>query len=200
MMELWKKRGTSPSLGHMHRHERELVEHVERGIDEGTRSGGLIEEIMLECRARAATRPTDASWRFMLGRFLLATGSPLEAQDELEAAAVLDPRDPRISAHLAAWYAAAFAAATGECNQVDLPAGAGPDLIADIAAFARTEERANLASLSARCLQFIEVTRKFAISGSDQRALEALRDIVRLAPVEAQATAPLAMAPMSRAG
>ena len=199
MLKLWKKHGTSSSLGHMQRRERELIERIERSIDEGSRTGGLIEEIVRECRARAMAQPTEASWRYLLGRFLMAAGSPLEARDELEAAAVLRPCDPRIPAHLAIWYAAAFAACTGEQLHLDLPQSIGPGLTVDARAFASIDERMNAAALSARCTQFADVALRFAMRGSDARSLKQVRASAQLDPIEAQTPTPLAIAPLSRA-
>jgi hypothetical protein len=199
-MQLWKHRGTTNSLSHVERRERDLIAHVERGIDEGIRHGGLIEEIVTECRARILIQPDDASWRFLLGRFLMATGQPADARDELEAAAMLNPRDPRVSAHLALWYEAAFLAASSGRSTVELPSGAGPEITVDVRAFGDLDEVLPAATLASRVMQLVDATLKFSLRGADQRMLKTHRASVIPAPVEAPAATPLNIVPLSRAG
>ncbi len=198
-MELWKRRGTTTSLSHIERRERDLVVHVEAGIDDGSRTGGLIEEIISECRARILVQAEDPSWRLLLGRFLMAAGEPLEARDELEAAAVLNPRDPRISAHLALWYKAALLAASGERANIDLPAGPGPQLTVDVRAFAALDEVLAPATLASRVTQLIDATLKFALRGADERMLKQHRASVMLPPVDVATALPIALTSLSQA-
>ena len=199
-MQLWKRRGTTNSLSHIERREGDLVAHIERGIDDRTRSGGLIEEIIAECRARTLTQPEDASWRFLLGRCLMAVGEPMEARDELEAAAVLAPRDPRVSAHLAFWYEAASLAAAGGHANVELPAGAGPELTVRLSAFLDIQESLSPAALATRATAFIDATLRFALRGRDVAMLKHRRQSLMVSPIDVPAPAALTLVPNSRAG
>jgi hypothetical protein len=198
-MGLWKRRGTTHSLSDVPRRERDLVTHVEHGIDDRVRHGGLIEEIIAECRSRILIQPNDASWRFLLGRFLMAAGEPAAAREELETAAVLCPRDPRVGAHLALWYKAAFLAASGGSANVELPGGAGPELTVDVRAFATLDEGLTTAALVSRMTQLIDATLKFSLRKADRRMLKAHRASAPRRPLDAAATTPRAV-PLSRAG
>jgi hypothetical protein len=176
---LFKPRGTAPSLTTARDAEADLVRSVEEAVDSDPTRAGLIEELMAECRSRTVARPDEPSWRFLHGRLLMAAGDPVEARDELEQAAVLDPRDPRITAHLALWYEAALFAATGAGVNVGLPSGAGPDLSADAARFAATDEYLSVELLAQRSLQLFDEALRFRLPHRDMRFLRRHAEIVR---------------------
>ena len=199
-MNLWKRRGITNSLSHVEARERELVLDIERGLDTGRLTGGLLREIATEARARSRRFPGDASWPFLLGRCLMATGEPIEAREQLEAAALLSPRDPRISAHLALWYAAAYLAASGDYANLEMPPGAGLGITVDVRAFDRIDEPLSPAALASRLTQYVDATLRFSLRASDAEILKRHRASVALPHFDAPPSEPPALIPLSRAG
>jgi hypothetical protein len=199
-MNLWKRRGITSSLAHVESRERELIADVERGLDAGRLSGGLLREIVAEARARTRRFPGDASWPYLLGRFLMAIGEPIEAREQLESAALLAPRDPRISAHLALWYAAAYLAASGDYTNLEMPPGAGPEITVDVRAFDRIDEPLPATALASRVTQYVDATLRFSLRAGDARMLKRHRASVALAHIEPAPSDPPALVPLSRAG
>jgi hypothetical protein len=200
-MLMFKTGGSFRSLRQSHKRERELIAFVEDSIDAGELTGGLLEELIAECRSRSVAEPQEASWRFLLGRFLTATGDPLEAHEALEAAAELDRGDPRITAHLGIWYQAAFLAVCGERANVDLPAfEAGPALTAGVASFAGIAD-VPASALASRAEALLRASRRFAMNGRDSRFIDAHVSDVRALPIHTQAVepTPIDVIPLSRA-
>ncbi len=179
MTGLFKRRGSITSLGSNHERERELMARIRERHDDGEALGGSIDAVIAECRGRAVSVPAEACWRFYLGRFLMAAGDPIEARDELEAAALADPRDPRIHTHLGLWYEAALLAACEERVHVDLPPLAGPHLSADAARFASLDEDLPVAALASRAQAFFEAALRFKLPRDDVRYLERHAELVR---------------------
>ena len=182
MTSFFKRRGSIASIGSNHERERELMARIRERHDEGQEQGGIIDAMIAECRMRVASRPADASWRFYLGRFLMAAGDPVEARDELEAAALADPLDPRIHTHLGLWYEAALLAACEERVHVDLPPLAGPHLSASAGRFARLDEQLPVAALASRAEAFFEAALRFKLPSEDARYLERHLELVRTQP------------------
>jgi tetratricopeptide (TPR) repeat protein len=172
MTNLFKRRGSVASLIGNHPREEQLIVGIEAQVDAGLERRSLIDAMIAQLQALAAASPADASWRFYLGRLMMAAGDPLEARDELEAAAVLDPRDPRIAAHLAIWYEAALLASCGERSNIDLPPLAGPNLCADASRFAGLDSDLPPATLAARVTEWAHAALRFRLSREDQRFLE----------------------------
>lgn len=198
-MDIWKRRGITSSLSHVEARERDLVSDVERALDAGRLHGGLIREIIAEARRRTVRYPSDASWPYLLGRGLMAVGEPGEAREQLEVAAVLSPRDPRITAHLALWYAAACLAASGDYTNLEMPGGAGPELTVHTRAFAHLDEPLSATTLASRVTQFIDATLRFSLRARDEQMLKSHRSRVTLASIDDGAPAPVALAPLPRA-
>jgi tetratricopeptide (TPR) repeat protein len=164
---LFKPRGTVSSLSAARSEERSMVRLVEQAVDSDPHCAGVIAELAAECRSRAVARPDEASWRFLHGRLLMAAGNALEAREELERAALLDPRDPRITAHLALWYEAALLAATGMQVNVELPPAPGPDISASAIRFAAIDEPLRVEEMAERALQLFEQALRFRLPRRD---------------------------------
>jgi hypothetical protein len=190
MTSFFKRRGSIASLVGSHPREQELIAGIEARVDAGEERRGLIEAVIAQLQALVASSPRDASWRFYLGRLMMAVGDPLEARDELEAASALDPRDPRIAAHLAIWYEAALLAACGERSNIDLPPLAGPDLCADTSRFADLDENLPPATLAARLAEWAHAALRFRLSGEDRRFLSYLLHTAKTQPFSAAASGP----------
>jgi hypothetical protein len=109
----------------------------------------------------------------------MASGDPAEARDELEQAALLDPRDPRITSHLALWYEAALLAATGAHANVDLPTVAGLELSADASRFANIDEPLTVDELASRALKLFDQAGRFRLPRRDVQMLRDHAEIVR---------------------
>jgi hypothetical protein len=176
---MFKPRGTVNSLTVTRDEEASLVESVELAVDSDPGRSGVLEELVAECRSRSVARPDEASWHFLHGRLLMAAGDPSEARDELEQAALLDPRDPRITAHLALWYEAALLAATGAQANVDLPGVAGLDLSADAFRFAHIDEPLTVDELAKRALKLFDQAMRFRLPRRDIQFLREHVEIVR---------------------
>jgi hypothetical protein len=204
MVNLFKRRGSIGALTRNHQRESRLLAHVEERIDAGDEPDGLIEAIIAECRARTVSLPGDACWRLYLGRFLMAAGDPVEARYELEQAALLDPRDPRIQVHLALWYEAALLAACGDRTNVDLPALAGPWLSADATRFAEIDEPLPIPTLAGYASELFEAALRFKLPHEDVRFLEhhmnLLRSHVVVASMPASPSAPANATLLTRTG
>jgi hypothetical protein len=179
MANLFKRRGSIGALARNHERESQLLARIEERIDAGDEPCGLIEAIIAECRVRTVSLPDDASWRLYLGRFLMAAGDPVEARYELEQAALLDPRDPRIQVHLALWYEAALLAACGDRTNIDLPGLAGPWLSADATRFAEIDEPLTIPTLAACASELFEAALRFKLPHEDVRFLEHHIDVLR---------------------
>jgi tetratricopeptide (TPR) repeat protein len=182
MPNFFKRRGSIESLIGNHPREQQLIAEIEIRVDTGLERRGLIEAMVVELQALAVANPRDASWRFYLGRLMMAVGDPLDARDELEAATALDPRDPRITAHLAIWYHAALLAACGERSNIDLPPLAGPDLCADASRFADLNDPLPPETLAARAAEWARAALRFRLSSEDQRFLSYLLHTARTYP------------------
>ncbi len=134
----------------------------------------------------------------------MAAGDPVEARYELEQAALLDPRDPRIQVHLALWYEAALLAACGDRTNVDLPALAGPWLSADAARFAEIDEALTIPALAACASELIAAALRFKLPHEDVRFLAHHMDLLRphliVASVPASARTPASVTLMTRTG
>lgn len=204
MANLFKRRGSIGALTRNRKRESELLARIEERIDAGEEPGGLIEAIISECRALIASHPGDASWRLYLGRSLMAAGDPVEARHELEQAALLDPRDPRIQVHLALWYEAALLAACDDRANVDLPALAGPWLSADAGRFAGLDEPLPIPTLAAYAVELFEVALRFKLRRDDVRFLEHHVDLLRahrgVEAIPTSAPAPANVTFMTRTG
>jgi hypothetical protein len=168
---VFKRRGTASSLSATRPDEQSMIGAVEHAVDSDPSCAGLIAELVAECRSRSVARPNEPSWHFLHGRFLMAAGDPFEARDELEQAALLDPHDPRVTAHLALWYEAALLAATGATTNVGLPPLLGPEVSASAARFAATPEALGIDELARRALQLFEQAEKFRLPRQDLRFL-----------------------------
>jgi hypothetical protein len=199
-MDLWRRRGITSSLSHVEAREHELVSDIESALDAGRLTGGLLREIVTEARARSRRFPGDASWPFLLGRCLMAIGEPVEARERLEAAALVSPRDPRISAHLALWYAAAYFAASGDYANLEMPPGAGPEITVDVRAFNGIDEPLSPAALASRVTQYVDATLRFSLRARDAQMLKRHRASVALAHIDAVPSEPPTLIPLSRAG
>ncbi|MEX2227054.1 MAG: hypothetical protein WEB52_11465 [Dehalococcoidia bacterium] len=149
-----------------------MARKIEHAVDSDPTCAGVIAELVAECRSRALARPDEASWHFLNGRLLMAAGNPLEARDELERAALLDPRDPRITAHLGLWYEAALLAATGTTTNVELPPSVGPEVSASAARFAAIEEALSVEDLAQRSLELFEQALTFRLPRRDVQFLQ----------------------------
>lgn len=182
MTSFFKRRGSISSLASNHERESALMARIRERHDDGQEQGGIIDAIIAECRMRVASQPHDAAWRFYLGRFLMAAGDPVEARDELEAAALADPLDPRIHTHLGLWYEAALLAACEERVHVDLPPLAGPHLSASAARFGRLDEQLPVAALASRAEAFFEAALRFKLPRDDARYLDRHLGLVRTRP------------------
>ena len=102
---MFKRKGTVASLRAAKPRELRLLSHPD---------AGGVESLIGALRRQAFAEPAEASWPFLLGYVLMAWGDAAEARDELEAAVVLDPQDPRITLHLAFWYELALHARQGD--------------------------------------------------------------------------------------
>jgi len=151
--------------------EREAISSVERAVDVDPTRAGLLAEMIAECRRRAAARPDDGSWHFLQGRLLMAAGDAMEAREELEVAAMLRPRDVRVTAHLALWYEAALMAATGANTNVELPEAAGPEISANAARFAKLDEPLAVDEIAGRALKLFEAALRYKLPAPDVRFL-----------------------------
>ena len=204
MTNLFKRRGSIGALTRNHERESQLMARIEERIDTGAEPCGLIEAIIAACRVRTVSLPDDPSWRLYLGRFLMAAGDPIEARDELEQAALLDPCDPRIPEHLALWYEAALLAACGEGANVDLPPLAGPWLSANATRFASLDETLDIPTLAARAAELFEAALRFKLPREDARFLQHHLGLVRahlvVASMPASAPAPANVTLMTRTG
>jgi len=176
---VFKSRGTASSLSATRPDEVEMVRRVEQAVDADPHCAGLIAELVAECRSRSVARPKEPSWHFLHGRLLMAAGNPIEAREALEQAALLDPHDPRITAHLALWYEAALLAATGATTNVELPGAAGPALSASAARFAADSDALSVAEFASRALQLFDRTLAFRLPKHDVRFLRRHAAIVR---------------------
>ena len=176
---MFKPRGTVNSLSAARDEEIQLVETVELAVDSDPTRAGVLAELVAECRSRSIARPDEASWHFLHGRLLMAAGDPSDAREELEQAALADPRDPRITAHLALWYEAAVLAAIGAQTNVDLPSVAGIDLSANAARFARADEPLTLDELSQRAMKLFDRTLRFRLPRRDVMFLRSHMEVVR---------------------
>lgn len=188
MTNILKRRGSIGSLVGNHRRERVLIAWIEARVDAGLDRRSLIDALVAQLRQQAQLQPGDPSWRFYLGRLMMAAGDPAEARDELEAAAALDPRDPRIATHLALWYEAALRAACGERANIDLPPLAGPGLCADARRFANLDNEltpAALAGLAARSTEWARAALRFRLPVEDQRFLHYHLHVARTHPFAA---------------
>ena len=198
MTNFVKRRGTSNSLIGNHRRERVLLAEIEARVDAGLDRRSLIEAIVAQLRVRAQLQPGDPSWRFYLGRLMMAAGDPAEARDELEAAAALDPRDPRIAAHLALWYEAAMLATCGERSNIALPPLAGPDLCANASRFADLDEQLTPSALAGRAAEWARAALRFRLSSEDQRYLHYHLHLARTHPFAALVANPDRVTPAIR--
>ena len=174
MNKLFKRRGTFTSLISNHKREMALFAGIEARVDAGLERGSILDAAVGQLQTLAAANPTDAAWRFHLGRVLMAAGDPLEAREELEAAAALDPRDPRIAAHLAIWYQAALLALCGDLSNIDLLPLAGPRLCANARKFAEIDEIAPAATLAERCAEWAQTASRFRLASEDHDFLQYL--------------------------
>jgi hypothetical protein len=197
---IFKRRGSIGSLRKWHSREWELIARVEAGIDSRQLHGAVLEEIIAEARSRAAAEPEEASWKFILGRYLMAAGSPEEALDALEEAGLLEPQDPRIAAHLGLWYESAFQAAWGDWSNVELPAADGPAVTSHVAAFDRFEHGLRPATLAARAEECFRAALRFSLPGDDVRFLRRHIKAVQLPQMEPSEPLPIAVKPLTRAG
>jgi hypothetical protein len=188
MPNFLKRRGSLGSLFASHARERVLLAAIEARVDGGLERRSLIEALIAQLRVQAQFQPGDASWRFFLGRLLMAVGDPVEARNELEAATELDPRDPRIAAHLALWYEAALLAACGECSNVDLPPLAGPSLCANVSRFAALVDTQPVDVLAARAAEWAAVALRFRLPEEDRRFLQYHLEVMRTHPIATPVT------------
>jgi hypothetical protein len=182
MTNFLKQRGSIGSLISNHRRELVLIAGIEARVDSGLERRSLIEALVAQLRVQAQLQPGDPSWRFYLGRLMMAVGDPVEARDELEAAAALDPRDPRTAAHLALWYEAALLAACGDRSNIDLPPLAGPNLCADASRFADLDEQLTPAALASRVVDWAKIALRFRLSSEDQRFLQYHLEVAQTHP------------------
>jgi len=187
---LFKSRGTASSLSATRPDEVDMVQAVEQVVDSNPNCAGVIAELVAECRSRSVARPHEPSWHFLQGRFLMAAGNPLDARDALEQAALLDPNDPRVAAHLALWYEAALLAATGATANVELPAAAGPDVSASAARFTAESDYLSVEELASRALQLFGRTLAFRLPARDVRFIRRHEAIVRDSATNADVRAP----------
>ncbi len=168
---MFKRKPSIQGLTRVRGSEASLIALVESRVDSGAATGGLIEEIVAECRSRVVALPADASWRFLVGRFLMAAGDPIEARDELEQAILLDPLDPRVPAHLGIWYETALVARRGGASNIDLPVLPGPVVSADASKFGLLDERLAPELLRKRSLEFFDAAARFSLPRADARFL-----------------------------
>jgi uncharacterized protein HemY len=182
MHEIFRRRGTTSSIGRILEREERLLTAVDERVESGSETHGRIEAMITACRIEAARSPEDASWRLYLGRFMMTTGDPIEARDELEAAALLDPYDPRIHTHLALWYEAALLARRGERANIDLPQLAGPSLCADASRFANLDEHLPSATLMALAAEWFKAALRLKLSREDMRYLQRHLDRTQALP------------------
>lgn len=176
---VFKTRGTVRSLSTARPDEIAMVGAIEEVVDADPTSGGLIAELIAECRSRSVARPHEPSWHFLRGRYLMASGSPAEAREALERASRLDPDDPRVTVHLALWYEAALLATTGATANVELPAAAGPDVSASATRFAAHRDSLATSELATRALEQFERTLRFRLPRRDARFVQRHAAIVR---------------------
>lgn len=176
---MFKPRGTTGGLTTVHSHESNLAQMIERVVDSDPARSGVIAELASECQSRTVARPTEACWHFLQGRYLMACGDPLDARDALERAAVLAPRDPRITVHLALWYEAAVLAATGATQNVELPSAAGPDLSASAARFAKIDEPLTVDEMAQRAIELFDATLRFRLPSRDRKFVKRHLEVVR---------------------
>ena len=97
---------------------------------------GCLDELMRECRRRTLSRPNNASWHLLLGRFRMAGGDPIQALASLQRAHALEPQSVRVLGHLGVWHEAALAATLGDERNVALPDLGDLGLCADVSRFA----------------------------------------------------------------
>jgi hypothetical protein len=152
--------------------ERRLLVQVKAEIDRREIPMGLLDELIIESRRRAASSPRNASWHLLLGRFLMATGDPLEARVSLQRALALEPRSVRTLAHLGVWHEAARASAIGDERNIALPDLGDVGLCADVSHFAAFYH-GPAAALSARAAAFFRTALSQNLSAADRDVLEA---------------------------
>lgn len=170
-----KRKGSVRSLSSARPREAALVAEIEALVEADPYRGGLLAELIAACRARAAQSANDASWPFLLGRFLMAGGEAEEAREALRRASMLDPRDPRIALHRAIWHQAALFAACGLRENIEMPDICGPSLSADGTGFAAVSRQHPPQQLLLGAIELLDEAARYRLPPRDRADIAARR-------------------------